>query len=87
MFDQLNLGGSWLNERIISLVWRPDIVPPALPQVILMETEVNADLYPEYIEVAQESTALTLFGRDEIIDWVDSGTPRRLKPAVASAVP
>lgn len=75
LFDQLSLGGSWLNEEVVRLVWRGGVATAQLPQILLVERRVDADNYPRNIIVQQDSVLLNVTGRDELIAWVASGTP------------
>lgn len=75
VFDELSLGGSWLNEPMTALAWRAGMATPDVPQVVLIERLVDATAYPRHIEVQRDSMLLKITGRDDLIAWVKQGTP------------
>ncbi|HEX7090989.1 MAG TPA: hypothetical protein VF192_12685 [Longimicrobiales bacterium] len=74
-FDQISVGGTWLNEYVAQLVWRRGITIAATPQVILIRRLVDATSYPQAIHVQADSVLGVIAGRDDIIAWVNAGTP------------
>ncbi|NOT07254.1 MAG: hypothetical protein HOP28_03520 [Gemmatimonadales bacterium] len=82
-FDELSIGGSWLNEHVIRLIWRDALATPQIPQVLLFERPVDASAYPRSIDVQRDSLVLSVAGRSDLIDWVNAGAPldfRRKRP-------
>lgn len=75
VFDELSVGGSWLNELVTALVWRNGVATPETPQVVLVERRVDASEYPRNIDVQRDSVLLKVTGRDDLIAWVNHGTP------------
>jgi hypothetical protein len=73
VFDQVSLGGIWLNELVLSLVWRQGPAKPALPQIVLVRRYVDTSKYPDYIQVNPDSTLATVVGRDSIVAWIHGG--------------
>lgn len=74
-FDEISVGGMWLNEMITSLVWRDAVGTPSVPQVLIVERNVDASAFPGHIEIRPDSLLLRVSGRDSLIDWVQHGTP------------
>ena len=74
-FDELSVGGSWLNQFITQLVWRGGLAQAATPSVVLVERTVDASGYPSHIAFEQDSLVLRITGRDSLITWVNAGTP------------
>jgi hypothetical protein len=76
-FDQVVVGGSWLNEQIIRLVWREGVIEPALPQILVVERPVDTASYVEThkIEVQHDRVVANLRGERQITQWMDAGYP------------
>jgi hypothetical protein len=74
-FDEISTGRSWLNEQVARFVWREGKAHPGLPQVVLIEREVDARRYPQHIEIHPDSVALNVLGRDDILAWIGDGAP------------
>jgi hypothetical protein len=72
-FDELSVGGSWMNSFITQLVWRDRSAEPATPSVVIVEREVDASAAPRNVEVYPDSLVLHVSGRDSLISWVDHG--------------
>jgi len=85
-FDELSVGGSWLNELITRLVWRDGLATPEVPQVVLVERNVDATSYPRNIDVHRDSMLLRVAGHDDLIAWVNAGTPLTFRPPPRTAV-
>ena len=77
VFDQLSLGGSWLNEQMAALVWREGVATPEVPQIVLVERLVDAGNYPAHVEIRRDSLLLVVAGLTDIVRWVSDGTPLR----------
>ncbi len=74
-FDQVIVGGSWLNEQIVRFVWRDKVAKASIPQVILVERLLDTSAFPRSIEVAGDRVIATFSGEREIVSWVDRGVP------------
>lgn len=72
-FDQVGIGGSWLNEFATRLIWRDGLAKAAIPQVVLVDRRIDARNYPRYIDVRRDSMLLNVTGRDSLIAWVAGG--------------
>src|SRR6266853_3065902 len=46
VFDELSVGGSWLNQVLTPLVWRDEVAKPQVPEVVLIERRVDATGFP-----------------------------------------
>lgn len=76
-FDELSVGGSWLNEFVTQLVWRGGVIEARTPTVVLVQRDVDASRYPDLIRVAPDSVLMRVVGRDSLLAWVKAGTPIR----------
>ena len=76
-FDQVSVGGTWLNELVTNLVWRRGVASPAVPQVVLVQRTIDMGQYPDNIGVTPDSLLLDVLGRDSLIAWVGHGAPLR----------
>jgi precorrin-6B methylase 2 len=74
-FDQLVVGGGWLNPQVISYVWQKRWTLALVPQVILVSRAVGAEEKPASVSVAADSVLRVVHGRDELLNWVRQGTP------------
>jgi hypothetical protein len=74
-FDQVIVGGSWLNEQIVRFVWRDKVARATTPQVILLERGVDTSAFPTAIEVAGDRVIATFSGEREIVSWLARGVP------------
>lgn len=81
-FDQIMVGGSWLNEQIVRFVWREGITEAASPQVVVIERPVNTESYLATSTIAVQSDRLLLnaIGSIEIMLWIDQGVPLDFVP-------
>lgn len=86
-FDQVVVGGSWLNEEIVRLVWREGVIEAALPQILVVERAVNTESYIEThkIEVQNDRIVANLRGERQITQWMDAGYPLGKTEAVTLA--
>lgn len=77
LFDQISVGGSWLNENVVRLVWRDGVTAPSVPQIVVVQRSVDTDSYlsESIIEVHSDSVLLNLLGTVEIAQWIAMGTP------------
>jgi hypothetical protein len=74
-FDEISVGRSWLNEQVTRFVWREGVLIAALPQILVVQREVDARPYPRHIDVQRDTAILNVMGRDDILRWVADGTP------------
>lgn len=84
-FDQLVVGGGWLNEQVVRMVWQGGIMMPLTPQVVLVERHVDMTSYPRTIGVSRDSTILKVLGRVDLIEWVALGAPLQFTSSSATA--
>jgi len=77
-FDQISVGGSWLNEEVVRFVWRENAAPAASPQVIVISRPIETGGYLSgKIVVAHDSLLVNLVRSTEILDWIGDATPLR----------
>jgi len=75
-FDQIIVGGSWLNEQMVRLVWREGISEAASPQILLIERPINTEAYVSSATISVESDRLIAqLSGNEIIPWIKRGIP------------
>lgn len=80
-FDQVSMGGIWLNEQVVNLVWRQAVSDPMIPQVIIVERYVDADNWPRALDVGKRDSVVTLVtGRTDLLTWVAAGGPLAFRP-------
>lgn len=79
-FDQVSVGGSWLNEQVVQFVWRGGITQAAIPQVVVVERQVNTESYPATIGVQSDRLLVNPIGTAEITQWVREGLPLDYTP-------
>ena len=84
-FDQIVVGGSWLNEQIVRFVWRERVTEARLPQVLVIERPVNTQSYllTYRIGVEGDTVVANPGGMAEIITWLKQGAPLN-KPLVGA---
>lgn len=74
-FDELSVGGSWLNHFVTQLVWRGGMAEASTPSIVVVARNVDATAYPSNIGVGADSFVTRISGRRAIINWVTGGTP------------
>lgn len=76
-FDQIAIGGSWLNEHLVRFVWREGIAEAATPQVIVVERLVDTKSYlSDYtIRTGDDRVVATPSGSSAILQWLEQGLP------------
>lgn len=76
-FDQVIVGGSWLNEQIVRFVWREGIAQAASPQVVVIERPVSTSSYlsTASIEVQNDRFLTNPAGSADIVQWIREGLP------------
>lgn len=86
-FDQVIVGGSWLNEQVVRFVWREHVAKAASPQVVVIERPVNTESYllTSTIHVDSDRLVVNPVGSAEIIQWINQGlrldySPYRAEP-------
>jgi hypothetical protein len=80
-FDQIVVGGSWLNEEIVKLVWREGTAEPASPQILVIERHVDATDYmaSSRLKIGDDTVVAHLVGENAIVKWLKEGQPLRSK--------
>ena len=76
-FDQIAIGGSWLNEHLVRFVWREAVAEAATPQVIVVERLVDTRSYlSDYtIRTEEDRVVATASGSSPILQWLEEGLP------------
>jgi hypothetical protein len=82
-FDQILVGGSWLNDKVLSVIWTDQLIPPALPQILVVERVVGADecLSTSRLTVSNDRVVANIVGELELFRWARQGY--RLEPSGA----
>lgn len=70
-WDQMSVGHNWLNEGAIRYVWRDMPGEPALPQILVIERDVEKG--EQGIAVRGDRLVKRLLGTAEIEAWVRAG--------------
>ncbi len=81
VFDQVMIGGSWLNEQILEFVWREHIAEPMSPQVIALERTIDTADYlnTSRIGVGGDTLVATAGGEAAIKKWARDGYPLQVR--------
>lgn len=76
-FDQVIVGGSWLNEQVVRFVWREQVARALTPQIIVIERPVNTDAYisASTIRVENDTLVANPTGYHEILAWLEADMP------------
>ena len=76
-FDQVIVGGSWLNEEVVRFVWRERIAQAAAPEIVILERPISAESYLSTSTILVQSDRLlaTIIGSAAILQWVRDGLP------------
>jgi hypothetical protein len=70
-WDQMSVGHNWLNEGAIRYVWRDMPADPTLPQILVVERDVEKG--EQGIAVSGDRLVKRLQGTAEIEAWVRAG--------------
>jgi hypothetical protein len=76
-FDQVMVGGSWLNEQIVRFVWRDTIAEAASPQIVVIERPIDTALYALTFKIVVNSDTVLAnpVGNEQIIAWINNSVP------------
>ena len=76
-FDQVSVGGSWLNEQAMRFFWRTRAAVAAIPQILVIERQVDTGAYllDADIRVQDDVVVANPRGHEAILTWLDEGTP------------
>lgn len=76
-FDQIAVGGSWLNEQIVRFAWREGKAAASTPQVIVVERLVDTSSYSSEstIKTGDDLVVANARGRKGILRWLEQGLP------------
>ncbi len=67
-FDEIVLGGNWLNEAATQYIWRDQPGVPAVPQWVLLERHV--DINRKSINVGAERVVDRVIGANGMLEWL-----------------
>ncbi|MBY0493041.1 MAG: hypothetical protein K2Y23_02385 [Cyanobacteria bacterium] len=86
-FDQIVLGGLWLNEQLVRFIWRENVTEALTPQIVLVEPPVDASTYPVDFKLGVQADKVIAKkkGASEIKKWLSDGAP--LETSTAAAQP
>lgn len=73
VFDQIAVGHNWLNAAAISYIWRETPGPGSLPQVVLVERQL--DVTGDGVSVGADRILARKTGSDGLIRWAAQGAP------------
>lgn len=81
-FDQVVVGGSWLNEEIVRYVWMAKAAEASTPQVVLLERRIDTRDYlsASRIAVASDTHVQNVVGSAAILRWLADGVPLARQP-------
>lgn len=78
-FDQIMVGGNWLNEGALRYIWRDSAGVPVLPQVVLLDRWIGIanvitararDTSTQALSIDSERVVARMLGPKAISDWV-----------------
>ena len=72
-FDEVNIGGGWLNATIGDLVWRTGTIEASVPQVLVYRRQVSGTTAPYRMTISPDTLIGIVSGRDQLLKWKDSG--------------
>jgi hypothetical protein len=67
-FDEISVGGNWLNSNAVAYVWRSSDRSAAVPQWVVLERDVAVT--PEAITVAPDRVVAIVAGADRMRAWI-----------------
>ena len=71
-WDELHTGGSWRNEELLYIVWRDHLAEAAMPQILLIERELDVRESGR-IDVIATRRTLQLLGTNAFESWIAGG--------------
>jgi hypothetical protein len=76
-FDQIVVGGSWLNEEIVRFAWQERATKASTPQIVLVERPVSAEGYRQTytLGVEKDRVLAVKIGAESILAWINQGAP------------
>ena len=77
IFDQIIVGGSWLNEQIVRFVWRERVARAVSPQILVIERGVDSLSYASTFTIGVQNDTIVAnpTGLKGIIDWIRDDLP------------
>jgi len=66
-FDEVSVGGGWINAEALSAFWHGTDAEPVVPQVLVIEELIEAR--PDWIAVVRSDTVARLRGLAQIATW------------------
>lgn len=75
LFDQVIVGGSWLNEEFVKIAWQGGIIDSNVPRVLVVARPVDASAYVSkgVLSVGADSVLANVVGASDIVAWVAGG--------------
>jgi hypothetical protein len=71
-FDEMVVGGNWLNLAAIEYVWRDSPGVPTIPQIVLVRRRIDPG--PSTIGVGPDHVVGRFVGVEQIIEWAGRST-------------
>lgn len=83
LFDQVDIGGTWLNNGFLNLDWRQHLAVGSTPQIVVVERNVDGGEYMTSgkISVGADSLLTRVIGMKNIAQWLQKGTPLASSPS------
>lgn len=83
-FDEISVGGNWLNSNAVAYVWRSSGRLAEVPQWVVLERDVSVD--PAAITVAPDRVVALVAGADRMRAWIRA-SQNEVPDAPAAASP
>jgi hypothetical protein len=84
-FDELDVGGGWLNEQVTKQFWRAGTSRALVPQVVLSTRRVESQIGPPLrIDVESDTVIRVVRGGPEVVSWVALGVPLEVRTTITA---
>jgi hypothetical protein len=74
-FDEVSLGGGWVNHLAVRYIWTDSAGVPAIPQVLVIARDVNSSEGKTQWSVTNSRVLTRVVGADLIRAWIVKGAP------------
>ena len=80
-FDEISIGGGWVNHASDRYMWADTSGVPAVPQVLVISREINSSERKTQWSVSPHRILIRVTGADPIRAWIAKGAPVAMSPA------
>jgi hypothetical protein len=83
-FDEVSLGGGWVNHVAEHYIWTDSTGVPAIPQVLVIARDVNSSKGKSQWSVTNSRVLARVVGAEAIRAWIAKGAPVSDQPPAAT---